>query len=113
AGVGNPDACGATIDANSTDDVFPGTYDGAITLSTGGPGSSVGTCIDLVSAQFTLLADAGDLGPDGLPCTDDDFASPTPPFALPLTTDTATATLNHAVKAPGGCANTKSCYDAG
>jgi hypothetical protein len=108
AATGN-DACGVAIDpANPNDNkTYPGTLDGGTALAAGGA-STAGDCVDLVSASFSFMTDASQLGPDGLPCTADDFAAPSAPFALPLTTGTATAELLDAPTA-GGCVKSGHC----
>ncbi len=105
--VSGNDACGLPIDATNTDGTYATTIDGGTTIAASGA-ATAGDCVDLVSAQFTLLTDPTDLGPDGLACTFDDFAAPTAPFSLPLTTGTASATLLDAPSA-GLCTHSGHC----
>lgn len=102
------DACGVAVDPGKTDDTYPGTLNGGTTLAPSGQ-SAAGDCVDLVSAQFTIMTTAPDLGPDQVPCSQDDFAAPTAPFSLPLTTGSASATLLDALNVPGGCLKSGHC----
>jgi hypothetical protein len=96
------DSCGASTDPSNTDSTYPGTVDGKLTLSTGGT-SGAGDCVDLLSVSIKILQTAADKGPDGLPCTDDDFSAPLDPIAVPGTTGVANAVIKHAVDAAGAC----------
>ena len=81
--------------------MFPGSIDGNLNL-TPGLGVQAGDCLDLVQVQFAALTSTQDLGPDGLPCTADDFSSPTTPLEFPLTTGTAQAIVHNAPAGSGG-----------
>jgi hypothetical protein len=98
------DDCGAKIDAadDSADSTYPGTVNGPPVLTPSGA-SAAGDCVDLVTAQFKLITSASDFGPDGIPCTDDDYAAPTAAFTLPMTTGQASAQIMDSVAAAGKC----------
>lgn len=108
AGTCTTDDCGVTIDPTNTDSFYEGSVNGKLTLQSGGL-SGPGDCLDLVQVSFSAEVSAADLGPDGLPCTSDDFASPTPPLQFPLTTGVATANLKNAPDTLGHCVKSGHC----
>ena len=66
------------------------------TTSPGTPGNSVA----MSTTQIRITA-PGQEGPDGIACTADDTAPPTPPNTIVVTTGTASATLMDAGNVPG------------
>lgn len=102
------DACGTAIDPASLDTRYTGTVDGKASLTPTGA-STAGDCVDLVSMQFSVIADRNDFGPDGVPCTVDDLTVPAPPLNVVLTTGTTSVQLFDAVASPGGCQRSGHC----
>jgi hypothetical protein len=100
--LSTPDACSVPVTNSNPDPTFSGTLEGTPVISTSGS-TTAGDCVDLVALQSSLLTSTSDFGPDGIPCTEDDFAAPAPPFSMPLTTGTASAQLHNAVASPGVC----------
>jgi hypothetical protein len=87
------DACGAPGVLASSDMNFIGTKNGFIKNTAGG-GSTTGSCMNMMTAQFTVLQDLpADAGVDTLPCTGDDLPAPNAPAPVPLTTGSAEAHL--------------------
>jgi hypothetical protein len=98
----------------------PGTRNGPVHISVGGP-TGPGDCVVYNSMRFTTLPSGGDcdpgqsggiydnpasFGPDCTPCTSDDLALPPNVVAVPFTTGSANATIKDAVESQGMCADT-------
>jgi hypothetical protein len=114
------DGCGsATSLATNDTQGFGETKIGDPLLTLGGS-STNGDCVNLFTTQFTIFGAPctnlpGDpCGPDHTVCTADDQVAPQAPATVPLTTGTASATVQEAVNNPGGCAGdagTTSCIE--
>jgi hypothetical protein len=97
------DGCGSPGSA-ATDDTqgFEGTKVGQVKVNPSGS-STTGDCLELLTTRFKILTATADFGADSTPCTSDDFAAPGAAAALPVTTGSAIATVQDAVRNAGGC----------
>ena len=97
------DECGVSSTTFVPDSLFPlsNSHSSQPTITPGGS-SVAGDCVDFVTMQFKLLQ-SGQLGPDGIPCTDDDTVGPLASFTGPLTTGTVTVQLKDVIQAAGTC----------
>lgn len=99
------DECGASSTTFVPDATFPASnsHSSEVRITPGGS-SVAGDCVDFVTMQFKLLQ-SGQLGPDGIPCTDDDTVGPLASFTGPLTTGAVTVQLKDLIQSAGQCIN--------
>lgn len=99
------DECGVSSTTFVPDATFPASnsHSSQPTITPGGS-SVAGDCVDFVTMQFKLLQ-SGQLGPDGIPCTDDDTVGPLASFTGPLTTGAVTVQLKDLIQSAGQCIN--------
>lgn len=104
-GSATTDECLASSTTFVPDATFPASnsHSSQPTITPGGS-SVAGDCVDFVTMQFKLLQ-SGQLGPDGIPCTDDDTVGPLASFTGPLTTGAVTVQLKDLIQSAGQCIN--------
>jgi hypothetical protein len=100
--VGASDECGSPKANAANDPIFAPVTVGVPNFSPSGA-STEGDCLLTAVAQFKVLSTAADFGPDGVPCTVDDFGTASATISIPLTTGSVTATIRDAVQTQGAC----------
>ncbi len=109
----NGDACpGSPVSGTGGGDTdFPGTTIAAL-REAWSDATGAGDCVALAILRITVVTSGGE-GADGQPCTGDDSAGLASSQALlvPLTTGTASASLQDAISTPGGCSGSGSCIE--